>query len=411
MTGSKIFTDIYLNRDLYVPAFDIKINGQPLKNNATKDVIDVRYTDSVDQIDTFEITLNNWDANEQDFKYTGSTKTEKERAPLVAGVKPSLDRDPQFDPGQEIELWMGYLKPTITTPTKEVVALRLMLTGIIIGIAPTFPASGQPTVKISGQNVLRKFMSKQETHVYEGLSISEIATKIGKDRKFKLGKQEIPILTTKQQEPKNDHVLQNNQFDIVFLLQLAHQSGYDLVLKQADETKKIGQHLFFGLAGEDRSIYYRLEWGKSLINFQPKLTIGQQVFTVTVKGWDAAKGKAINVTVDRSQLKNRGLRDRRELDQIEQGFREKSEIIVDKPFRNEAEAREYASGRLQKNACSLVTTKGSTIGTPDLRAGSTVEIAKLGNLFNGNYLLKTTTHTINAGGYITEFEGRLEEQN
>jgi uncharacterized protein len=76
------FTEIYRNRDLYVPAFDIKIDGESLPNYASKDVIDVRYSDSIDRIDSFEITVNNWDAKRQDFKYTGSTKgtpTESDR--------------------------------------------------------------------------------------------------------------------------------------------------------------------------------------------------------------------------------------------------------------------------------------------------------------------------------------------
>jgi uncharacterized protein len=397
------FTEIYQGRDLYVPAFDLKINGQSLPDNAAKDVISVRYRDSIDQIDSFEITVNNWDANKQDFKYTGSTRT------LSPGERSHL-----FDPGQEIELWMGYFKPSIATAVGQKTGLSLMLAGLITKITPNFPASGQPTLNVSGQNALRKLMTRQETHVYERMRDSDIAEQVGRRGDFRIGNLVIPVRTdanAKGQESENNHVLQDNQYDIVFLLQRAHRNGYDLLLRQETQKGQTKQFLFFGPAAAEQPTSYILEWGKSLIQFQPTLTISHQVYFVTVHGWDAARGKRISITVDRSQLPTRGLRDRRELDQIESGFRERSEVIVDRPFRNEAQARQYALARLAQNARDLVTGKGSTIGTPELRAGSVVELRKLGNTFSGRYLVKSTTHTINASGYITEFEARLEEIN
>ena len=56
------FIPIYKDRDLYVPAFEIRVNNQLLPNYASKDVIEVQYKDSVDDIDSFDITVNNWDA-------------------------------------------------------------------------------------------------------------------------------------------------------------------------------------------------------------------------------------------------------------------------------------------------------------------------------------------------------------
>src|SRR5438045_4161610 len=99
------FAPIYKGRDFYVPAFDIKIEGLDIPSR--KDVIDVHYTDSIDQIDSFEITVNNWDAQKRDFKYTGSKK----------GVARDNDQSTLFDPGQKIELSMGYIKPPTAANT------------------------------------------------------------------------------------------------------------------------------------------------------------------------------------------------------------------------------------------------------------------------------------------------------
>ncbi len=390
--------EIYRNRDLYVPTFDIKINGESLPDYAGKDVIDVRYSDNTDQIDSFEITVNNWDAGRQDFKYTGSTKDT------------TTERNRLFDPGQKIEIWMGYFNPA----RGEDMGLQLMLVGLITKITPIFPASGQSTLKVSGQNALRELMVRQNSRVYTNKRDSEIAEEVGRRGNFRIGNLEIPIRVdnnARSQEPVNEHVFQNNQFDIVFLLQRAHRNGYNLLLRQGNGVRLPRQYLFFGPIGQERRISYILEWGKSLIQFQPTLTTSRQVYSVTVNAWDASRGRRITVTVDRTQLPTRGLRDRRELDRIEDGFRERSEVIVDRPFRNRGEARQYALARLEENARDLVTGNGSTIGTPDLRAGSIIQIQKLGSIFDGRYVVKSTTHTINASGYITEFAARLEEEN
>jgi phage protein D len=392
------FTEIYRNRDFYVPAFDIKINGKDLPNYASKDVIDVRYTDSIDNIDSFEITVNNWDAKEQDFKYTGSRK----------GTR--TERDQLFDPNQQrgIELWMGYFKPSRGSPSEQSTGLQLMLMGLITRITPSFPASGQPTLKVSGKNFLRNLMTRQETHSYERKRDSDIAEQVGRRGNLRIGNLVIPVRTdpqAKNQEPENEHVIQDNQYDIVFLLQRAHKNGYDLVLR--GEGKE--QHLFFGPSLQDSRNSYSLEWGKSLIQFQPSITVASQVYSVTVNGWDAAQGKRISVTVDRSDLppSNRGPRDSRKLNDIEEGFRERQEVIADMPFRNKAEAKQYALSLLSNNAKDLITGQGSTVGTPGLRAGRSIDIGGLGKTFSGIYTVKSTTHTINASGYITEFEVSL----
>src|SRR5262245_60733330 len=53
----------------YVPFFQVKIEGRKLVNNVFNDITQVTYTDKVDDLDSFEITVNNWDAEALRFKY------------------------------------------------------------------------------------------------------------------------------------------------------------------------------------------------------------------------------------------------------------------------------------------------------------------------------------------------------
>lgn len=117
------------------------------------------------------------------------------------------------------------------------------------------------------------------------------------------------------------------------------------------------------------------------------------------------------MTVKRADLDTRPLKDKKKLQELEEGFKEKKEIIVDRPFRNEKEAKAYAKDRLQRLTRDMVIAHGTTLGTPDLRAGSRVEIKGFGATFDGNYSIKATTHTIGSGGYLTDFDARLEEEN
>jgi uncharacterized protein len=406
------FQPIYKGRDFYVPAFDIKIKGVDLPKETARDVLEVRYSDSIDKIDTFELTINNWDAQKLDFKYTGSRIHEKD--------PPCSENDPRcelFEPEKVIELWMGYFKPTdaANRDKDKSEPLRLMLAGKISTIAPSFPAGGQPTLKVSGQSVLSKLITKQTTFPYgPKIKPSDIALKIGQRGNLKVDDFQVEVKvdpTAKGQETELDYMLQENQYDILFLLQLAHRFGYDLFLRDESKDGKPKLSLYFGPPSRDPSVPYTLEWGRSLIQFQPTLTTAKQVSEVTVRGWDAMKKKKIDVTVTRDQLDKRPLKDKKKLKRIEDGFKERKEIIVDKPFRDAKEAKAYAEDRLARLTRSMVTAHGSTLGTPDLRAGSRIEVKGLGCTFDGSYFLKSTTHSIGAGGYITDFDARLEEPN
>ncbi len=398
-----LFPDkIYLGRDFWVPAFDVKIRQKDLPAETNHDIISVRYTDAIDALDTFELTVNNWDAETRDFKYTG------------AGRGNGAEKINPFEPGQEIELWMGYFEPTKPEnrdPSKPD-PLRLMLAGLITSITPSFPSSGQPTLKVAGQNVLRALLTKQDTKAYKDMKDSDIAETVGKRKNLKIGTQPVEVRTAKEarsKESPHEHVLQADQYDIVFLHQRAQRIGYDLMLKYESKGGKDIPYLSFEPSTK-RPPVLELEWGRSLIQFTPTLSTTRQVAKVTVRFWNGQKKKVESVTVDRDGIDFKPLRDDHVYNRIKEGFRQTEDIIADQPFRDVRKAREFAISRLKQMARGLVSGKGSTIGTPDLRAGNVVVISGLGKTFSGSYLIKSTTHTIGTSGYITEFDATLQEE-
>ena len=68
------------------------------------------------------------------------------------------------------------------------------------------------------------------------------------------------------------------------------------------------------------------------------------------------------------------------------------------------DAAALAKALLQQIQEGLFEGSGSCIGMPALRAGETVAIRGVGRRFSGTYLLSQVRHTIDDGGYRTEFD-------
>src|SRR5690349_14429018 len=47
----------------YVPQFEVRIEGSALPRSILRDVVEVTYNDKLDEIDSAELVVNNWDAD------------------------------------------------------------------------------------------------------------------------------------------------------------------------------------------------------------------------------------------------------------------------------------------------------------------------------------------------------------
>jgi phage protein D len=205
------------------------------------------------------------------------------------------------------------------------------------------------------------------------------------------------------------YVQQENQYDLNFLIGRARRQGYDLFVKEIGASGRAQDStLFFGPSVNLRRVTYKLTWGKSLVEFQPNLTTANQVGQVIVRGWDPVRKVKIEGTATRKDLKTQGLSSPGGMDTVDQSFSQRQEVIASHPIASKAEAKKLAIETLQRIANDMVRGTGSTIGLPDLRAGSVVDMEELGR-FGGRYFVTSTTHVIADGGYTTQFECRREE--
>jgi len=388
----------------YVPTVELVVRGRPLGAEVIHDLIQVTYKDSVNEIDTFNIEINNWDADHQTFKFAPSLQTANEN---FTGI---------FDPGTEIELWMGYQNQS---------NMRRMMVGIITALEPSFTESNAPTLTVSGLNEIQQLRGEQHTYSWTGKTDTQIAVDLG-SRAVKSGQPGLGIqveTNPASNESPEEFVFMNNQYDIVFLLERARRHGYEVYLYEDDITGE--KKLYFGLSQSAANApVYRLEWGRSLINFQPRLSTAKQVNQVTVRGWDRTANSKIEVNYTLDQLWKDAGKSQAEiarLSQIAKGYQGRTEVVTKPPVRTTAEAKQLARATLEDQSKRLIEATGSTVGLPDLRSGCSLEIIGFGirtnsqgqltgtsSDFDGEYYVTDTTHTIGGGGYRTNFSARRE---
>lgn len=367
--------------DFYVPHFEVRIGSRELPQNVVYDVTQVSYKDSLTEMDSFEITLSNlWDQATGCFKYSDG---------------------PLFDPHpkNELTLWMGY---------RGTMGLVLMITGVINGLRPSFPESGQSTLVVSGQSRLHRLARrKQVSDTYEKMTDSQMAERVAK----RLGMKLMIDPQASQQEEQHAYVLQDNQYDIIFLMERARRLGYEIYVKEKGENGQAQENeLHFKPSDSVKRRSYILTYGESLIQFTPNLTMANQVEKVTVRGWDRNKKQPITGTATRAELATRGVGQAGGQDKLDKAIEGHEEVITDRPVRSNNDAKQLARQTLENIAKDMVKGSGSTIGLPYLRAGTVVELRGLGKRFSGHYFVTGTTHTIGDGGYTTQFECRREEK-
>jgi phage protein D len=374
----------------YVPAFEVEVNGSAMPRNVVRDIADVTFEDSIEAIDSFTFLFSNWDTDNRRAQFVGQDAEE------------ALWRIVQ--PGNGIRLSMGYqgARPDF----------RVMTTGYITSLEADFPEAGAAKLTVRGLNVLDRFRAKQYTWSWPAdgngtIRDSEVARELGNPPDVPPGKPGLAGVKVRisdkalARERPQQHVFMNNQYPIVFLLRLARRNGYDLFLTRDAAGK---DELYFGPSRQIYDRTYVLEWGKSLTSLKASISTARQVKKLTVLGWDRVKKQAIKgeatVAEDGGDLpptvRALALANGRE------------ELVVDQVVANEQEAKTKAVDLLYKVAASLVEVEGVVVGLPDLRAGRTVVLDRVGPRLRGTYFVTSTRHVINDSGYRTTFKARME---
>jgi uncharacterized protein len=355
--------------DYYAPDFKIEVEGRELDAESKGDVLDLKVTMDLQNLTSFDLTVNNWDDKRFKFKYSDSEI---------------------FEVGNRVHIRMGYADN-----------MRFMASGIIQTLTPKFPESGPPTLGIIGTDPMLKlrgrFPTGSDVKKFVDMTDWQIAQVIAKRNKLQSH--------VTEQGPQYPLVMQANQDDLTFLMWRAKRIDFDCFIRIDPDDGR--ETLHFVAQANARGIRptrtYVFEWGKSLINFNPVFNIGQQVSRITVRGWLPGTKEAISYTAGPDDLPRSDNRGASGPELVEKRLGDKEEVVVTQAVASMQEARELAMSLLRERAYLAMTGTGQVIGLPDLRPDDFVELQGLGTRFSGVYHVTKVEHSLGSSGYLTQF--------
>lgn len=356
--------------DIYVPTFEMKVEGDTLKPEIAKTILEITITEYLSGSSSFSFRLND---------------------PKLEFIQ---KKDGLFNEGKKVEISIGYVGSKSNNAPKT----RKMIVGKITALTADFPNSGPATLEVQGYDLSYCLTHGTYYRKYDPpTSDSEIVKDIA-SKKIGLRTTDTSIDSTPQRtEPR----VQDNITNQTFLDKLAQANGYfhwveDDTLyfkrnppepKQPKQPKQIS-----------------LEWGKTLISFSPRLSTAGQVHEIQVLGRDQNQQQGVSGSAKRT-AKADAILSSTGKQAIDLNSNDPSKrVIADASVSSEQEAKTRAESLQNQQEQRLITSYGNTVGDPNLQVGTVLKLSGLGR-FNGEYTATQVTHTIGEQGYQTSFHG------
>ena len=344
-----------LTPDIFVPTFDMKIDGATLDAQIAAQVIDITVTQHLDPPAAFQFRMDD---------------PELKLIDLQRG---------KFTEGTRIEIGIGFVGN-----------VQNLIMGEITAVAADFPGSGPATLEVQGFDLAHWLMRGTVWRVWggpgahDGLADSDIVTEIANE-----------VGLTSDVDPTGQRsapIVQQNVSNLAFLTHLAHLNNYYLWV---DGTTL---HFKEQISAPNN---VKLEWGKTLMSFSGRLSTAGQVNSVEVRGWDPKQKQQFTATVQRSDTSSLSATGQAQLAKGAGG--QSNLLITDAPVTDAQQAQDYAQAIMSGQQKTLFTGNGTSVGDPSIQVGATLTLTGVGR-FDGTYTVQQATHTLGAGGYQTSFE-------
>jgi phage protein D len=384
----------------FVPDYRIEINGSEIPSALRASITSVVYQDGLDAADRVEVGLANANLRwlQSHIKGLGFKPPTGVSIGPIQG--PNLAGSGLFDMANKLSLSLGYADAGVAP----------MFKGEITGIDVSFPASGMPAMTLVAHDYLNRLSLGKYGRGFGPLPDWIIAAILcGENLLLPLIDPTVAAASTAIGVVNvifnGSGRKQKGQSDLELLKEIAHTYDADFWVD--------GDVLYLSRFFKTYSPSVTLNWGESLLEFTPHVsTIGQVVgvgakFTlreipfslmVTVY-WDFDR-ESIGVSVvpgaAAASLKT---------------------VIgpilsyINRPIGSPADITNSAlflARKLRNIVNNRLTGSGSAVGNPAIRAGAMIELDGLGPDFSGVYRVASATHTLDSGGYRTNFKVRKE---
>ncbi|MGN9907817.1 phage baseplate assembly protein V [Phytohabitans sp. LJ34] len=332
------------------PRARIVVSGVTLAAEVSRHVLSVQYDNNLDLADMFTIVLDN----------AGNRFTDS----------------PLFDLGKSVEIHLGYGDD-----------LHPMMLGEITALQPSFPQSGAPTLTVSGYDRSHRLRHDvPDRPAFKFMNDSMIAAQIAVEAGL------IPVV-----DPS------------LFFHTKLRQTGTDMAL-----LKERARANFFEVYVWWDRLYFRLprpqagelvlEWGRNLTSFNPRLSSAALAGIQVVRGYNEELAQTIVGVMTGATVDLDAVVERLGGTALDMLLGLGRRVVRDKPVKSPVDAFALAKSILQEILEGMYEASGSCPGLPDLRADQTVAVRGVGRRFSGGYRLRRVTHTLDGGGYRTDFE-------
>jgi phage protein D len=364
-----------VNTERYAPDYKVLIGGvdvgKPVNlhdalSQRPVDLVSVSITETINQADTFALTLR-------------SRHRQLERFPN--GEELAWIDDDGLKAGTEVIIEMGYV---------DNLAVRMV--GTIRAASFSFAESGLINVRVDGQSLYSRLFDRRRRQPFADKTDSAIAEQIAGEMKL----QAVVDPTTVEYQT----VSNRDETCAAILQSRADRLYYELTVKEKTLYFQKPRYLI------DTSPTQSLIWGESLLSFSPRINTNGLVTRVEVRNTQTSHGGAtapIIAVVNADDVPPRlGKRSGAQLMRAKSV--EKVLLSEDQQVTTAEEATTIATAQYRSKAIGFIEGQGATIGNPQIRARSVIEFLRLGRQFSGLYYVTSTTHTIDANGYRTEFQ-------
>ncbi len=338
-----------MDRQVYVPNFDIYLNGSKIANELKRRVSSISINDELDAPSSFNFSFDTVD--------------------LKLGKWIGIDLE-VFDIGDKVDIHLGMDQTA------------RIFSGKIDNLSARF--GDESSLTVSGFSWLHVLTFGTETQVYQDISDGDIAQAVARRNNLSA---EVDATTTRYPQ-----VTQNNQSDFQFLLSRAKRIGYEL-----SATEK---SLIFKQSKEDGASVATLNFGINLMDFSATINNLDQGSSVEVRGWDMMKKQAFAGSAGSGDEDSK-------MGKSDTGFKVASQssatVIQTSDPEDLNNAKSIAKDKYNELLLDFMTGQGQCLGNNKMKAGKNIKIEGVGSKFSGIYYLSSVTHDLDSQGYYTSF--------
>lgn len=378
-----------MDRARFAPEFALHIGGAPASAELRASIQSVSCTTGYDGLDELQIVLANEQLRWLDHKL--------------------------FKLDTSMALSLGYAPDPLTQ----------VFDGEVVARGASFASGAMPTFTVTAHDRRHRMQAGNKVRWFAvplpcpgNLPLPDVATAsivtlenlmlpifdpVGMALSILLGGVDTVVAVTDPESAQKVIRKQANENDHDFLGRIAVENGWDV---RVEHDGPVGGHLLrFTSSLDHLSADFSFAWGRSLIDFEPRISTVGQIGTVGGFVWVPAIKTTFVVTLgfdwDRMSLTlsiHPGL--------VPIGM-QPGDYLIDEPLTPTSIPRKLVAEiipRLNKR----LTCTADVVGEPTLRAGNVARVEDVGEEFGGLYRVTSVTHSIDAGGFRTRWSGRKE---